>query len=97
LSATTSLPYALGAPRLSRGRATRMVPVLLTGALLAWLVLVPLAVLIVSAFKPTGLLRDHGFTLTHVIETYSSPQFWSLVGATLQFAVGSTAVALVLE
>ena len=40
-----------------------MLPVLLTGALLAWLVLVPLAVLVVSAFKPTGLLRDPGFTL----------------------------------
>ncbi|MGZ5880908.1 MAG: iron ABC transporter permease, partial [Xanthobacteraceae bacterium] len=74
----------------------QLVPVLLLGALLAWLVLVPLAVLVVSAFKPSGLLRDPGFTLTHVIETYSDPQFWRLVGATLQFAAGSTAVALVL-
>jgi iron(III) transport system permease protein len=73
-----------------------MLPVLLTGALLAWLVLVPLAVLIISAFKPTGLLRDPGFTLAHVVETYSSAQFWSLVGVTLQFAVGSTALALLL-
>ena len=73
-----------------------MLPVLATGALLTWLVLVPLAVLIVSAFKPTGLLRDPGFTLAHIIDTYSSAQFWSLVAATLQFAVGSTAVALVL-
>jgi iron(III) transport system permease protein len=96
LSATTSLPYAPVAPRPSRGSATRMIPVLLTGALLAWLVLVPLAVLMVSAFKPTGLLRDPGFTLAHVIDTYTSSQFWSLVAATLQFAVGSTAVALLL-
>ena len=73
-----------------------MLPVLLTGALLVWLVLVPLAVLVVSAFKPTGLLRDPGFTLAHVVETYSSAQFWSLVGATLLFAAGSTALALVL-
>ena len=73
-----------------------MLPVLATGALLTWLVLVPLAVLIVSAFKPTGLLRDPGFTLAHLIDTYSSAQFWSLVAATLQFAIGSTAVALVL-
>ena len=73
-----------------------MLPVLATGALLTWLVLVPLAVLIVSAFKPTGLLRDPGFTLAHIIDTYSSAQFWSLVAATLQFAIGSTAVALVL-
>jgi iron(III) transport system permease protein len=97
MAATTSLPYApVAAPRLSRAGIARMLPVLLTGALLAWLVLVPLAVLVISAFKPTGLLRDPGFTLAHVVETYSSAQFWSLVGATLQFAVGSTALALVL-
>jgi iron(III) transport system permease protein len=97
LAATTSLPYApVAAPRLSRAGIARALPVLLTGALLAWLVLVPLAVLVISAFKPTGLLRDPGFTLAHVIETYSSAQFWALVGATLQFAVGSTTVALVL-
>ena len=56
----------------------------------------PLAVLVVSAFKPSGLLRDPDFTLAHVVETSSDPQFWSLVWATLQFATGSTAVALVL-
>jgi iron(III) transport system permease protein len=73
-----------------------MLPVVLTGALLAWLVLVPLGVLVVSAFKPTGLLRDSGFTLDHLVETYGSAQFWRLVGATLQFALGSTAMALLL-
>ena len=52
--------------------------------------------LVVSAFKPTGLLRDPGFTLAHVVATYSSPQFWALTLATLQFAAGSTALALVL-
>jgi iron(III) transport system permease protein len=83
-------------PRLGRGQIVRLVPVILTGALLAWLVLVPLAVLVVSAFKPTGLLRDPGFTLAHVVATYSSPQFWALTLATLQFAAGSTALALVL-
>ena len=82
--------------RLPDLRFARLVPVLLTGALLAWLVLVPLAVLVVSAFKPTGLLRDPGFTLAHVVATYSSPQFWNLVAATLQFAAGSAAVALLL-
>jgi iron(III) transport system permease protein len=84
------------ASRFARVQPAQLAPVLLLGALLAWLVLVPLAVLVVSAFKPSGLLRDPGFTLAHVIETYSDPQFWRLVGATLQFAAGSTAVALVL-
>src|SRR5213595_118830 len=97
MAVATILPsHPTAAPRFARLQPARHVPVLLLGALLAWLVLVPLAVLVVSAFKPTGLLRDPGFTLTHVVETYSDPQFWSLVRATLQFAAGSTAVALVL-
>ena len=60
---------------LARAQPARLLPVVLLGALLAWLVLVPLAVLVVSAFKPSGLLRDPGFTLAHVVETYSDPQF----------------------
>src|SRR6476646_1638693 len=84
------------ASRFARVQPAQLVPVLLLGALLAWLVLVPLAVLVVSAFKPSGLLRAPAFTLAHVVETYSDPQFWRLVWATLQFATGSTAVALVL-
>jgi iron(III) transport system permease protein len=97
LAAATSLPSSpVAVLRAARMWSARMLPVVLTGALLTWLVLVPLAVLVVSAFKPTGLLRDPGFTLAHLIDTYSSSQFWSLVAATLQFAVGSTAVALVL-
>ena len=97
MAATTSLPMTPAAARRApRVGTARVLPVVLTGALLCWLVLVPLAVLVVSAFKPSGLLRDPGFTLAHVIETYSSPLFWRLVADTLQFAVGSTTVALVL-
>src|SRR5258705_11958058 len=95
MTVATSLPYT-PASWLTRAQPARLLPVVLLGALLAWLVLVPLAVLVVSAFKPTGLLRDPGFTLTHVVETYSDPQFWSLVWVTLQFAAGSAPVALVL-
>ncbi len=97
MAATTSLPLTPAAVRRApRAGPWRVLPVVLTGAFLCWLVLVPLAVLVVSAFKPSGLLRDPGFTLAHVIGTYSSPLFWRLVADTLQFAVGSTAVALVL-
>ena len=73
---TTERARAAATPRVSRGQLVRLVPVVLIGALLAWLVLVPLAVLVVSAFKPSGLLRDPGFTLAHVVETcllYTSP------------------------
>jgi len=77
-------------------RLARMLPVLSMGALLGWLVLLPLAVLVVSAFKPTGLLLDPGFTLRHVTETYGSAEFWRLVAMTVKFAVGATVVALLL-
>ena len=77
-------------------RLTRMLPVLSMGALLGWLVLLPLAVLVISAFKPTGLLLDPGFTLRHVSETYGSAEFWRLVAMTVKFAAGATIVALLL-
>ncbi len=67
-----------------------------TGGLLTWLVAVPLAVLVVSAFKPNGLLHDPGFTARNVMETYGSVQFWSLVVSTVEFAIGASAMALVL-
>jgi iron(III) transport system permease protein len=84
------------APLLSRTTLARALPVILTGVLLVWLVLVPLVVLAVSAFKPTGLLGDDGFTFEHVTGTYADPQYWRLLATTLQFAVGAAAVALLL-
>lgn len=69
-------------------------PVLALGLLLGWLVLVPLALLTVAAFKPTGLLHDPGFTLNNVAEIYGSGDFWHLVRATLVFGVGSSVFAL---
>src|SRR6476469_5713365 len=52
---------------LARAQPARLLPVVLLGALLAWLVLVPLAVLVVSAFKPSGLLRDPGSTAVALV------------------------------
>ncbi|MCC6779867.1 MAG: iron ABC transporter permease [Hyphomicrobiales bacterium] len=89
-------PIPTASARFGPAALTRLLPVMLTGALLAWLVLVPLAVLVASAFKPSGLLRDGGFTLDHLIDTYGSGQFWRLVATTLQFAIGASLVALVL-
>lgn len=66
------------------------------GALLSWLVAVPLLVLVVSAFKPTGLPLDPGFTTRHVTDTYGNVEFWALAWTTIQFAVGSTALAMML-
>ena len=84
------------AARIRRVASRDLLLLTLAGGVLAWLVLVPLLVLLVSAFKPSGLLRDPGFTLQNLIETYGSGQFWILVWSTLQFAVGATAIALVI-
>jgi iron(III) transport system permease protein len=50
----------------------------------------------VSAFKPTGFLLDPGFTLDHVRETWGSGDLWRVFGRTLVFALGASALALLL-
>lgn len=67
---------------------------LATGAVLVWLVVVPLVLLLISAFKPTGLIQDPGFTLRHILETYGSAWYWHLVLRTAEFAAGAAALAL---
>ena len=71
-------------------------PSLAAGAPLAWLVLVPLGILALSAFKPTGFLLDPGFTFDTIAETYGSAEVWRLVARTLVFAAGSSLFALLL-
>ena len=71
-------------------------PALAVGLPLAWLVLAPLLVLAISAFKPTGFLLDPGFTLDILIDTWTSAEVWRLVQRTLAFAAGSTVLALIL-
>lgn len=65
------------------------------GLILTWLVLVPMALLVLSAFKPTGLVQDPGLTFRHVYEVYTDPQFWQLTLNTIEFAAGSAMLALV--
>lgn len=74
--------------------AWRWVPAALLGGLLAYLVAVPLAVLLVSSFRPTGLPLDPGWTLDNFFVTYGDPDFYVLVWTTVQFAFGSMAGAL---
>ena len=45
---------------------------------------------------PAGLVDDPGFTFAHLTGTYSDPQYWRLLAITLQCAIGSTALALLL-
>ncbi len=74
----------------------RWAPSLGLMALLGWLVLVPLALILVSSLRPTGFPLDAGWSLANYRDTYGSREFWHLVWNTAQFALGSTALALAL-
>lgn len=67
----------------------------LLGVLL-YLVAVPLALLLVASFKPTGLPLDAGWSLEQYRLVYGDGQFYRLLADTLLFAVGCTAGALCL-
>jgi len=64
-------------------------------ALLLYLVAVPLALLLVSSFKPTGLPFDEGFSLQNFAIVYGDAGFYALLRNTLTFALGCTVCALV--
>ncbi|MWD29008.1 ABC transporter permease subunit [Aquicoccus sp. SCR17] len=72
----------------------KWLPSLLMLGLLAYLVLVPLVILLVSSVKPTGMPLDPGWTLDHFAETYSDPAFYRMAGTTFIFAIGSAMGAL---
>ncbi|MCC7168147.1 MAG: hypothetical protein IT565_11320, partial [Rhodospirillales bacterium] len=64
--------------------------------MLAYLVVVPAALLIVSSLKPDGFPLTPGFTLANFAKVYGTRAFWSLLGNTAFFAIGSMLVALAL-
>jgi len=74
----------------------RWLPTIILGVILGYLVVIPLALLVLGSFKPTGLLFDPGFTLRHYIELYGNPNTYVLLGTSAVFAFGSTLFALVL-
>jgi iron(III) transport system permease protein len=79
-----------------RGEWLRYMPTLGVGLLLAYLVLLPLALVVLSSFRPGGFPLDPGFTLRNYVTAYGDPGFPALLGATLMFALGSSLLALVL-
>ena len=85
----------LDAPRPADGGGRPRWPGLGLLALLVYLVAVPLAMLLVASFKPTGLPYDAGWGTTHYAEVYGDPAFYTLVGNTVVFALGCTVCALV--
>jgi iron(III) transport system permease protein len=81
------------------GEATRdwrFLPSLGMGLVLGYLVLVPLALMILSSFRPGGFPLDPGFTLANYRAAYGDSGFPALLGSTLVFGIGSTLLALVL-
>ena len=85
-------------PRPPRGHYAcwrQALPTLFLGLLLSWFILVPLFLLLVTAFKPTGLIADPGFTINHIVWVYGSSRFWTLALRTAIFAAGSAAAALI--
>jgi len=79
-----------------RQGALRSAPWLSFGllALLLYLVAVPLALLLVSSFKPTGLPLDAGWSLQNFDLVYGDAGFYTLLRNTLTFALGCTVCAL---
>lgn len=77
-------------------KALRRLPWLNIGLLvvLFYLVAIPLGLLLVASFKPTGLPLDPGWSLVHFKEVYGDPGFYTLVANTTIFAVGCTVCAL---
>ncbi len=62
--------------------------------LLLYLVAVPLVLLLVASFTPTGLPLDPGWSLVHFRTVYGDPGFYTLVWNTTVFAFGCTVAAL---
>ncbi len=74
----------------------RWLPAIGAGAVLAYLVLVPLLLMLVSSLRPGGFPLDPGWTLANYATVYGAANFPRLVGATVAFAIGSTLLALML-
>lgn len=73
---------------------SRWGPSLAIGAILTYLVVVPIALMLLSSVRPGGFPLDPGFTLRHYAAVYSDPGFPALIRSTLEFGIGSSAVAL---
>lgn len=69
-------------------------PTLTLGPLLGYLVVVPISLLVLSSLKPTGLLRDDGFTLVHYRRFLGEESTWPIVWTTVRFSLGSMVLAL---
>lgn len=64
------------------------------GVVLAYLVLVPAFVLLLSSAKPAGLVTDPGLTLANYLDVYTDPYIYATLATTVVYAGLSTLVAV---
>jgi iron(III) transport system permease protein len=64
--------------------------------LLANLVLAPLALVVLSSLNLGPTAREAGLTFAYFAQAWTSPSTWGVLGNTLAFALGSTALAMVI-
>ncbi len=91
-----SRPSASGGTRGSLRWAREHWVVVLVIALTLWLVLVPLATLIIFSFRLGNPWDPGGFTLDHYASAYSNPQTYSMFFNTAMLAGFSTAISVAL-
>lgn len=67
---------------------------ILLSVVIGWLVLVPIALLILSSFKTEGFPTDVGYTLRHYVDAYSDPDLRDVLVNSAIFTVFSTILAV---
>lgn len=72
-------------------------PIILSTAILIYLVVIPVILLLVAGFKDHGLIMKPGYTLENYIGLYTSPRTYALMFDTVKFAFGSMLLTLVLS
>ncbi len=63
---------------------------------LGYLVVLPLLILVVAAFRPHGFPFEPGVTFAHVTNAFLDPGLPRLISGTLTFAIGASALAVML-
>ena len=96
MNAEISRSSTSGGARARLGWAREHWVAVLAIALTLWLVVVPLATLIIFSFRLGNPWDPGGFTLDHYASAYSSPQTWSMFFNTAVLAGFSTALSVAL-
>ena len=94
MTAAPARPSVSGAPTAWLGWAREHLVVVSAVLLILWLVLVPLATLIIFSFRLGNPWDPGGFTLDHYASAYSTPQTYSMFFNTALLAVFSTAISV---